>query len=59
MENTRREEVLENAAEATNRNEPQEGIQIARSQFLDELPGLVFAVLTLVWIIASLIGLRW
>ena len=59
MEHTHREEVLENAAEATSRTEPQEGIQIARSQFLDELPGLAFAVLTLVWIVASLIGLRW
>ena len=59
MEQTQTEKVSENAAEATNRTEPQEGIQIARSQFLDELPGLAFAVLTLVWIVASLIGLRW
>ena len=59
MEHTQEQKVLENAAEATTGTEPQEGIQIARSQFLDELPGLAFAVITLVWIVASLIGLRW
>ena len=55
MEQTEDQKVLENAAEATTWTEPQEGIQLARSQFLDELPGLAFAVITLVWIVASLI----
>jgi len=59
MEHTQQEKVLENAAEATIRTDPQEGIQIARSQFLDELPGLAFAILTLIWVVASLAQLKW
>jgi hypothetical protein len=59
MEHTQEQKVFEKAAEATKTTEAQEGLQIARSQFLDELPGLAFAVITLVWIVASLIGLRW
>ncbi len=36
-----------------------EGLQTAHNFFLSELPGLAFAVITLVWIVSSMYGLIW
>ena len=35
------------------------GLQSAHNFFLSELPGLAFAVITLVWIVSSMCGLIW
>ena len=59
MEYARTQKILTNAAETTHGIEGQDGIRMARTQFLDELPGLAFAILTLVWIVASLTQLGW
>ncbi|MFZ2059473.1 MAG: hypothetical protein WAU82_00535 [Candidatus Binatus sp.] len=37
-----------------NQTEASEGLRIARYCALDELPGLVFGVMTVVWIVFSL-----
>jgi hypothetical protein len=39
-------------------NEP-DGMRTARNCFLNELPGLAFAVFTLVWVVSSLSQLTW
>jgi len=39
--------------------EPDEGIRLAQGRFLDELPGAVFALITLVWVISCFAGLIW
>jgi len=39
--------------------EPDEGVRLAQSRFLDELPGAAFAGITLFWIVSSLAGLIW
>ena len=38
---------------------PSESVRAAQSFFLSELPGFAFAVITLVWIVSSLYGLKW
>ncbi|MGH7781713.1 MAG: hypothetical protein ACREQR_18005 [Candidatus Binataceae bacterium] len=40
-------------------SEPGEGVRFAQSRFLDELPGLVFAAITLLWVVSSFAGLIW
>jgi hypothetical protein len=39
--------------------EPDEGVRVAHSVFLSELPGAAFVGITLFWIISSLAGLMW
>ena len=36
-----------------------EGVRIAQRCFLEELPGIVFGAMTLIWICSSLAGLMW
>ena len=36
-----------------------EGVRLAQSRFLDELPGAAFAAVTLIWVISSFAGLMW
>ena len=47
---------------ARDHSEPQkndEGLRLAQSRFLDELPGAVFAAITLIWIVLSFVNLIW
>jgi hypothetical protein len=39
--------------------EDNEGVRLAQGRFLDELPGAVFAAITVIWIVASFAGLEW
>jgi len=41
----------------TENSEPGEGMRLAQGRFLDELPGAVFAVITLIWVVSSFAGL--
>ncbi len=41
------------------KEETGEGVHLAQSVFLDELPGLMFALITLVWILSSFASLIW
>ena len=36
-----------------------DGIRVAQGMFLDELPGAVFAGITLIWVLLSFAGLMW
>jgi hypothetical protein len=38
-------------------NEPTASIRALQNAYLSELPGVMFAVLTLVWVVASLVRL--
>lgn len=40
-------------------SEPGEGVRLARGRFLDELPGIAFAAITLFWIVSMFAGLTW
>ena len=52
-------ETLETTREAAEVREPGEGVRLAQGRFLDELPGAVFAGMTLIWVISSFAGLMW
>ena len=47
------------ASQAASAELTDEGTRFYHGRILDELPGCAFAVLTLVWICASLAGLVW
>jgi hypothetical protein len=51
-----KQEPLEAAQEAT-AFEKNEGVRLAQGRFLDELPGAVFAIMTLIWIVSAFVGL--
>jgi hypothetical protein len=40
-------------------SEPGEALHFAQGRFLDELPGIAFAAITLIWIVSSFAGLQW
>jgi hypothetical protein len=56
-------EHIENESVAFTAVEPKpgthDGIRVAQGMFLDELPGAVFAGLTLIWVLSSFAGLMW
>jgi len=52
-------QVLEGIRGDTRAQETGEGVRIAQGRFLDELPGIVFAILTVVWIVSSFVHLTW
>jgi len=53
------QETLDRARESSQAREDTEGLRLAQSRFLDELPGAVFAVITLVWVLLSFTHLIW
>jgi hypothetical protein len=53
------QEALDRARELSRAREDTEGLRLAQSRFLDELPGAVFAVITLVWVVLSFTHLIW
>lgn len=57
MEYEARQEVLAQAG-STPCNDG-DGIRIAQGQFLDELPGIAFALITLFWIVGCFAGMEW
>jgi hypothetical protein len=59
MEYETRQGTWAQFGEASRAAEPCEGLRIAQGHFLDELPGAVFAAITLIWIVASFAGLEW
>ena len=46
-----------NAQYVSYQNEPTSSVRALQNSFLTELPGVAFAVLTLVYIVTSLVGL--
>jgi len=59
MEYIANQEGVEEVSPSAETQEVGECVQHARSRFLDELPGAVFAVMTLLWIVSSFAGLIW
>jgi hypothetical protein len=57
MEYEAGQEMLAQASEVSGRDG--DGIRLAQSRFLDELPALAFGLITLIWIVASFAGLEW
>jgi len=59
MAETTRENALGQFRETAGRSEPGEAVRFAQGRFLDELPGIMFGTITLIWVIASFVGLTW
>jgi hypothetical protein len=57
MSETTRQETFVTLRETTSSDGIGEGVRLARSQFLDELPGAVFAGITLIWIAFAFVSL--
>jgi hypothetical protein len=53
------DETLDRAREDAAPQFNNEGLRLAQSNFLDELPGAAFAVITLVWVVLSFAHLIW
>ena len=53
-----RDESLDRVQENVTQQD-HEGLRLAQSRFLDELPGVIFALITLVWVILSFTHLIW
>ena len=54
-----RDETLDSARVNAPRQSTNEGLRLAQSNFLDELPGIAFAVITLAWVALSFAHLIW
>ena len=54
-----RDKTLEGARVDAPRPSTNEGLRMAQSNFLDELPGIAFAVITLAWVALSFAHLIW
>jgi len=54
-----RDESLDRVQENVKPQQDHEGLRLAQSRFLDELPGVIFALITLVWVILSFTHLIW
>jgi len=54
--NTNRLELYQTTTAA---GEPGQSLRLAQNLFLDELPGIAFGIVTLIWIVASLASLIW
>jgi len=54
MASTIDEKLVVSTPEAVDKTEPHEGLRIARYCTLEELPGLVFGVMTVAYIVLSL-----
>jgi hypothetical protein len=49
--------ILVTLREGANPDAVGDGVRLSRGRFLDELPGAVFAAITLVWIVMTFAGL--
>jgi len=54
-----RDKTLDSAQVNSPTQSTNEGLRLAQSNFLDELPGIAFAVITLAWVVLSLAHLIW
>lgn len=59
MEYETRQDTWAQFGAVSRRAEDSEGVRLAQGRFLDELPGAVFAAITVIWIVASFAGLDW
>ncbi len=59
MAETVRHQTLGQIADSLKRSEAGDCVHFAQSRFLDEIPGVAFAVITLIWIVASFASLIW
>ena len=56
---TVKQETLREIREAVAVQGPDQGVQFYQGRLLDELPGVAFVTITLVWIISSFAHLIW
>jgi len=52
-------ETIGTVGEKVQTTEKGEGMRLAQGRFLDELPGVAFVAITLIWVIGSFAGLMW